>query len=139
MPHEFHILIPTVCPDGPPSGAALAEFCRDAEDHGFGGLWVIERLFHQATVLDAYTTLTWAAAHTTRLRLGTGVMLMPIRNPALMARQMATLDRLSGGRVTIGISLGGREEEHATIGATYKQRVRRLEEGTKVLRLLFAG
>lgn len=136
---EFHILIPTVYPEGPPKAAALVDFFHDAEAQGFGGLWVIERLFHQTTVLDAYTTLTWAAANTRRVRLGTGVALMPIRNPALFARELGTLDTLSGGRVTLGVSLGGREEEHATMRANLRQRARRLEEGTEVLRLLFKG
>lgn len=133
------ILIPTTYPDGLPQTADLGGFFRAAEELGFGGLWVIDRLLHQTAVLDGFTTLTWAAAHTSRVRLGTAVLLMPFRNPALLARQIATVDALSGGRVTLGISLGGRENEHATVRATYRQRARRLEEGIEVLRLLFGG
>lgn len=136
---DIHILIPTTYPDGPPDAAGLGGFCRAAEDLGFGGLWVIDRLFHQTVVLDGFTTLTWAAALTSRVRLGTAVLLMPFRNPALLARQIATVDALSGGRVTLGISLGGRENEHATVHATYRQRARRLEESIAVLRGLFGG
>jgi probable F420-dependent oxidoreductase len=133
------ILIPTTCPDGLPKAADLAAYFRAAEDLSFGGLWIVDRLFHTTTVLDGFTTLTWAAAHTSRLRLGSAVLLMPFRNPALLARQVATVDALSGGRVTLGISLGGRENEHASVRATYRQRARRLEEGVEVLRLLFGG
>lgn len=133
------ILIPTTFPDGPPAAGDLASFFRAAEELGFGGLWVVDRLFHQTVVLDGFTTLVWAAAQTSRVRLGSAVLLMPFRNPALLARQIGTLDSLSGGRVTLGVSLGGRENEHATIGATYRQRARRLEEGVEVLRQLFAG
>jgi probable F420-dependent oxidoreductase len=136
---RIDILIPTTCPDGLPKAAELAAYFRAAEDLGFGGLWVVDRLFHTTTVLDGFTTLTWAAAHTSRVRLGSAVLLMPFRNPALLARQMATVDALSGGRVTLGISLGGRENEHATVRATYRQRARRLEEGVEVMRLLFSG
>jgi probable F420-dependent oxidoreductase len=136
---RIDILIPTTYPDGLPRADDLAAFFRAAEDLGFGGLWVIDRLFHQTPVLDGFTTLVWAAAHTSRVRLGSAVLLMPFRNPALFARQVATVDALSGGRVTLGISLGGRENEHATIGASYKQRARRLEEGVQVMRLLFGG
>jgi len=133
------ILIPTTYPDGPPKAADLSAFLRSAEDLGFGGLWVIDRLFHQTAVLDGFTTMVWAAACTSRVRLGSAVLLMPFRNPALLARQIATVDTLSGGRVTLGISLGGRENEHATVGATFRQRARRLEEGIEVLRQLFTG
>jgi len=136
---RIDILIPTVCPDGVPKAADLGAYFRTAEDLGFGGLWVVDRLFHTTTVLDGFTTLTWAAAHTSRLRLGSAVLLMPFRNPALLARQIATVDALAGGRVTLGISLGGRENEHATVHATFKQRPRRLEESVEVLRLLFGG
>jgi len=136
---RIDILIPTVCPDGVPKAADLSSYFRAAEDLGFGGLWVVDRLFHTTPVLDGFTTLTWAAAHTSRLRLGSAVLLMPFRNPALLARQIATVDALSGGRVTLGISLGGRENEHATVHATFKQRPRRLAEGVEVLRLLFGG
>jgi probable F420-dependent oxidoreductase len=133
------ILIPTTFPDGLPAAGDLGSFFATAEDLGFGGLWVIDRLFHQTPVLDGFTTMVWAAAHTNRVRLGSAVLLMPFRNPALFAREIATVDALSGGRVTLGISLGGRENEHATIGATYRQRTRRLEESIEVLRLLFGG
>jgi alkanesulfonate monooxygenase len=136
---RIDILIPQVYPDSTPKAADLAAFFRTAEDLGFGGLWVTERLFHKTFVLDGLTTLNWAAAYTNRMRLGTAVLLMPIRNPALLARQVGTLDTLSGGRVALGLSLGGRENEHASAGATYRQRARRLEEGIEVLRRLFAG
>jgi probable F420-dependent oxidoreductase len=136
---RIDILIPQAFPDGLPTAEDLTAFMRAAEDSGFGGLWVIDRLFHQTPVLDGYTTMVWAAANTRRVRLGSAVLLMPFRNPALLARQIATVDALSGGRVTLGISLGGRENEHATVGATYRQRARRLEEGVEVLRRLFGG
>jgi probable F420-dependent oxidoreductase len=136
---RIDILVPQTYPDGLPPAQDLSAFMRAAEDLGFGGLWVIDRLFHQTPVLDGYTTMVWAAANTSRVRLGSGVLLMPFRNPALLARQIATLDALAGGRVTLGISLGGRENEHASVGATYRQRARRLEEGVEVLRRLFGG
>jgi probable F420-dependent oxidoreductase len=133
------ILIPTTYPGDLPKMADLLAYFKSTEDLGFGGLWVIDRLFHQTPVLDGWTTLTWAAAATSRVRLGTAVLLMPLRNPALLARQAATVDAMSGGRVTLGVSLGGRENEHATVSATYPQRARRLEEGLEVMRKLFAG
>jgi probable F420-dependent oxidoreductase len=136
---RFDILIPQTFPDGLPAASDLSDFMRAAEDLGFGGLWVIDRLFHQTPVLDGYTTMVWAAANTSRVRLGSAVLLVPFRNPSLLARQIATVDALSEGRVTLGVSLGGRENEHATVGATYRQRARRLEEGVEVLRQLFAG
>ncbi len=98
--------------------ADLAAYFRTAEDLGFGGLWIVDRLFHTTPVLDGFTTLTWAAACTSRVRLGSAVLLMPFRNPALLARQVATVDARSGRtRVTLGISPGGRENEHATVRA----------------------
>ncbi len=125
---RIDIFIPSTFPDGLPQLADLTAYFKTAEDLGFGGLWGRDRLFHQTPVLDRYTLMVLAAAATTRVRIGSAVLLMPFRNPALFARQIATLDALSGGR----------ENEHATVHATYKQRVRRLEESVEVLRLLFS-
>ena len=73
-------------------------------------------------VAQPLTLLTWVAGLTTRVRIGTSVMLSSYLNPVLVAKAAATLDCLSGGRLTLGISTGGTEAEYRSIGIPYGQR-----------------
>ncbi|MBI3330472.1 MAG: TIGR03619 family F420-dependent LLM class oxidoreductase, partial [Nitrospinae bacterium] len=82
--------------------------------------------------------LTCAAAVTSRIRLGTSVLLFVLRNPILMAKTAATLDYLSGGRLILGVSLGGRDNEFEPLGVSMKQRVSRLEENLAVMQKLWS-
>ena len=83
------------------------------------------------------TLLACAAAVTGRIRLGTSVLLFVMRNPALVAKTISTIDYLSGGRVTLGISLGGRDNEYEPMGVDVKRRVGRFTEGLEVMRRLW--
>src|SRR5205814_1029846 len=79
---------------------------------GLDALWTEDRIFHQANLLDPLMLLASAASSTRRIRLGTAVLVLTLRNVAVVARQVSTLHHLSGGRVELGISLGGRPEEY---------------------------
>lgn len=136
---RFGLLVPTAYPQSPPSAEELARFFRRADDLGFDSLWVIDRIFHPNPVLEPLAVLTWAAAVTHRIRLGTAVLLLAFRNPVLVAKYTATLDFLSGGRLTLGVSLGGRPEEYTALGVPLRQRPSRLEENLEVMRLLWTG
>ena len=121
-----------------PSLQEYAAFFRQAEDLGFDSLWVIDRVFHHIGIMDPLTLLTSAATLTSRIRLGTAVLLLAFRNPVLVAKSAATLDCLSGGRLTLGVSLGGRDKEWPALGVPVKQRVSRFRENLAIMRQLWA-
>jgi probable F420-dependent oxidoreductase len=134
---KIGLMIPGSYASAMPPPSAFNEFFQRAEELGFDGLWVIDRIFHDLNVLDPLTLLTHAAAATSRVRLGTAVLLFAFRNPVLVAKTAATLDYLSGGRLTLGVSLGGRDYEFASQGVPIKQRVSRLRENLTVMRKLW--
>jgi len=113
---------------------ALADAAIAAEAAGFESVWAGEHVVlpdpqappspmaPQDLALDPLLALAWAAAHTTRVRLATGIVIMPQRNPVVLAKQVASLDVLSGGRVTLGIGVGYLEPEFRAIGANYADR-----------------
>ena len=126
--------------DGPlPSKAQYVEFFRHAERLGFHGLWTEDRLFHDANLLEPLTLLTLAAGATERMVLGTAVLLLSMRNAPELARRLSSLDYLSGGRVELGVSLGGRPGEYPGLGLKQSERVPRLRENMLVLRALLRG
>jgi probable F420-dependent oxidoreductase len=138
-------------PDG------LARVARLAEDAGFESLWPPEHVVVPAHVTSRYPFnaegrlrnnptiprpdplmwLAFAAAATSRIKLGTGVLLLPLRNPVLLAKETATLARLSGGRLILGIGLGWMREEYDVLASNWSDRGRRAEEYIAVLRELW--
>jgi len=133
------IHLPGASSSGLAGGQEYAAFCREAEALGFDALWVEDRLFHPAEVADALTLLTWAAANTTRVLLGTAVLLLNLRRAPLVARQVSTLRQLAGDRVALGVSLGGSREEYAAVGVPFERRVGAFREGIAELRGLLGG
>jgi len=112
----------------------LAVAARAAEAAGFDSLWAGEHVIlpdpqvppspmaPQDPALDPLLGLCWAAAATSTLRLATGIVILPQRNPVVLAKQVATLDVLSGGRFTLGIGVGYLEPEFRAIGADFEER-----------------
>ncbi len=131
------IQVPIFWGDRVPETQQLLAFFQRADELGFHSLWVVDRLLHPKNVPHSLTILTYAAACTTRIGLGTAVFLLSLRNPVDVARQTATLDVLAGGRLTLGVSLGGWENEYPAVNAPKEQRIGRLEEGIAVLRKLW--
>lgn len=97
--------------EGDTDPGALAETVTATEELRFDSLWLAERI--TTGTPDPIAGLAYAAALTRRLKLGTGVMILPGRNPAVVAKQLATLDRLSGGRLLVTFGLGGEPAERA--------------------------
>jgi probable F420-dependent oxidoreductase len=131
---EYALRIPSVQPAGP---AALRAFITRAEELGFSSIWAGDHVFSGVDVLQPLHLLTWVAALTTRVRLGTAVMLSSYLNPVLLAKAAATLDCLSGGRLILGMSIGGTPAEYSSIGVPIEQRVGRLIESIEIMRLLW--
>lgn len=88
---------------------------------------------------DPLIWLTWMAALTRRLRLMTGVLILPQRNPLVLAKEIATIDHLSGGRMSLGIGVGWLKEEFAALGVPFEARGRRADEYIEAMRALWAG
>jgi probable F420-dependent oxidoreductase len=88
--------------------------------------------------LDPFLTLTYAAAATTKARLATGICLVPQRNPLILAKEIATLDRLSGGRFALGVGIGWLKEEFDALGVPFERRARRTREYIEVMRKLWS-
>ncbi len=85
-------------------------------------------------ILEALTTLAYMAAVTVRVTLGTEVLVLPQRQPAVVAKQVSTIDTLSGGRVRLGIGVGWQESEYEALGADFRTRGRRMDEAIRLLR-----
>src|SRR4030095_3031937 len=121
------------------SGEAYAEFYRQVEALGLDAVWTEDRIFHAANMLDPLMLLASAAATTRRIQLGPALLVLTLRAAAVVARQASTLHHLSGGRLALGVSLGGRPEEYAAVGVAMNRRVTVFQESVTVLRWLLAG
>jgi probable F420-dependent oxidoreductase len=132
--------LPQLLPDEAPD--VVRRYAVRAEELGFAGLWSLDSVPGSATsrvpLLDGLHLLTSAAAVTATIRLGIAVIVLPARNPAQLAKELATIDRLSGGRLTVALGIGRKEPTAAGLGLPTGHRARRLEEGVEVLRALWA-
>jgi probable F420-dependent oxidoreductase len=126
----------------------LASFAARAEGAGYASLWTFQRLlvpegsqmqpvYH--SVLDPMVALGYAAASTSRIRLGVALINLPFVSPAYLAKQATTVDVLSGGRLDLGLGIGWMPEEFTATGASMARRGARAEEYVAVLRTLWAG
>ena len=135
---RFGIYLPSVGWDELPTPTELIDYSMTAERLGFDSVWVEDRLLHpRLGILEALTTLNFVASRTERIRLGTCVLLVNLRNPLSLAKSLATLDYLCGGRVILGTSLGGNPTEYEVSGTSMKTRVARFEETLKAMRALW--
>jgi alkanesulfonate monooxygenase SsuD/methylene tetrahydromethanopterin reductase-like flavin-dependent oxidoreductase (luciferase family) len=120
------------------SGAQLTEWARRAEARGFSSLGTIDRVAYPN--LEMLTALAAAAAVTERIGLATTVLLGPLRgNAVALAKQVLSLHALSGGRMTLGIGLGGREDDYEIAGASMKTRGKVLDEMLERMREVWGG
>jgi alkanesulfonate monooxygenase SsuD/methylene tetrahydromethanopterin reductase-like flavin-dependent oxidoreductase (luciferase family) len=101
------VAIPQTFPDGRVDPRRIRDFLQRAEAIGFHSAWVVEHMFGTIPALAPVELLTYAAAVTERLRLGAAVLLTALRTPVHTAKSLATLDQLSGGRLIVGVGLGG--------------------------------
>lgn len=120
-----------------------------AEELGYHSVWTLQRLLvpehpdqrggavAYRSVLDAIVPLAFVAGHTSRIRLGLSVVNMPFFAPAVLAKQLTTLDILSGGRLDVGLGLGWMPQEYAAVGVPYRRRGARGEEFIAALRALW--
>jgi alkanesulfonate monooxygenase SsuD/methylene tetrahydromethanopterin reductase-like flavin-dependent oxidoreductase (luciferase family) len=118
--------------------AGIVEWARRAEAAGFSSLGTIDRIVYSN--FESLIALAAAAAVTERIRLVTDVLLSPLRaNTALLAKQTATIDRLSEGRLELGLAVGGREDDYAISGVDFHTRGRRFDRQLEDLERLWKG
>lgn len=116
----------------------LLDWARKAEAAGFSTLAMIDRVVYGN--YETIPTLAGVAAVTERIRLATTILLAPFRgNGALLAKQLATVDALSGGRLTVGIAVGGREDDYTATGVDFRARGRIHDEQLAEMRAVWAG
>lgn len=139
--------------------AGLVELAQGAEAAGFESVWTVEHVIfpdgYESTypydpsgkmpmtpdtpLPDPLIWLTWVAAVTTDLHLGTGILILPQRNPVVLAKELATLDDLAGGRLELGIGVGWLEEEFDALGVPFAKRGARTDDYVAAMRALWDG
>jgi probable F420-dependent oxidoreductase len=130
-----------------PKTASLQEmgaYLRRAEDLGFDSAFSIDHLLltppaYSCTWLEPLTLLSALSAVTRTIKLGTLVLVLPLRNPAYFAKEWATLDVISGGRSILGVGVGWHETEFELMGVPHKERGRRMDEMLELVTALWAG
>ena len=131
------IAIPQSFASSPIDALLIREFVAKAEALGYESLWVQEQIISDSAILEPVTLLTYAAALTAKVRLGTSVLLPLVRNPVQLAKSLATLDQLSQGRLTVGVGIGGPHVPEAVFGVPRENRARRFVEGLEVMKALW--
>jgi alkanesulfonate monooxygenase SsuD/methylene tetrahydromethanopterin reductase-like flavin-dependent oxidoreductase (luciferase family) len=119
------------------SGTAIADWARLAEERGFASVATIDRIVYPN--YDSLTTLAVAAGATTRIRLFTDILLAPLYPPVLLAKVTASLDAMSGGRLTLGLGVGGRPDDFAAMDRPFERRGRLMDETLDLLHRSWAG
>ena len=110
------------------------------DDSGYNSLWVGDHISFRGRIFDPLLQLAQAAVVSRRLSLGTSVLLLPLRHPTPVAKQVTTLDHLTEGRLILGVGVGGEfPREYAVCDVPHNERGARLAEGVTVLRKLFSG
>ena len=126
---------------------ALVRVAQAAETAGFDSLWAGEhhviatsssRIPAITRILNPVVALTFVAAHTRTVRLGTGILLLPQHQPLILAKELASLDVLCGGRLMVGIGVGWAEEEFEALGVPYRERGARADEYLAAMRAIWS-
>ena len=134
---RWGVAIPQVFLDEPTDMALVSSWAKKAEDLGYDSLWVQEGIVGSVPILEPVTLLSYVAAITDRVRLGTSVMVAPLRNPVQLAKSLSSLDHISRGRLTVGLGLGGNRDDVVPFGISPEQRVRRFVEIVDVMKALW--
>jgi probable F420-dependent oxidoreductase len=124
--------------------ALIRRFAEQAEAQGLDDVWVSEHIIvprdkfpRSPLFFDPVLSLTWAAAVTKRVRLGTSVLVLPMRHPLPLAKELATLHNFSEGRLILGAGSGWLAPEFAALGVPFNERGRRLDEGLAMMRAVW--
>lgn len=141
---KFGVILPSYGPQA--SRLSIVDTLLAAESLGFDSAWTTDHVAlpeadaeRFGNIFEALSTLGYLAAMTSRIRLGISALVLPQRNPVEIAKQLATLDVLSGGRIMLAAGVGWSAGEYANLGYSFKNRGKRMDEALQVLRTLWRG
>ena len=137
-PVPLGIAVPQVFLDSPIDMALVREFVTQAESLGYHSLWVQERIIGDSPILEPLGLLSYMAALTENIKLGTSMVIATTRNPVHLAKQFSSLDQMSRGRLIIGMGLGGRPQQYPLLdGPVEGGRARHFRESLAVMKALW--
>lgn len=138
------LILPNFGESSTPNG--MRQAAESAEKLGFDSIWVTEHIIVGPEGVDPYgrvyaplVTLGWIAGLTERIGLGTSIVLAPLHHPIHLAKEAATLQELSGGRLRLGLGMGWHEDEFRFMGIPFRGRGRRADEAIRLMRALWRG
>ena len=141
---HFGVVLPNYGRDATPD--AIRRTAELAEELEFDSVWTTEHIIVGPEGVDPYgrvydplVTLGWIAGRTQRVGLGTSIVLVPLHNPMHLAKEVATLQELSGGRFHLGVGVGWHEDEYRFMGVPFRERGRRADEALRLMRALWRG
>jgi probable F420-dependent oxidoreductase len=124
-----------------PDANALVEYGVKMEQMGFDSLWVWDHVLlgvqPNFPIIESLTLLTAVAARTKKIKLGTGILVLPMRNPVILAKQLASMDLLSNGRLLMGMASGWYRREFDAVGVPFEQRGKIMDENLDVMTRLW--
>lgn len=147
MPDHLKIGLTSINSGATSYPEALVHLAQAAETAGFDSLWAgehhvlpesSERFPPTNRILNPVVALTFVAAHTRTVRLGTGILLLPQHQPLVLAKELASLDVLSGGRLIVGIGVGWAEAEYEALGVPFRDRGARADEYLAAMRAIWS-
>jgi probable F420-dependent oxidoreductase len=123
---------------GAPDPGVFREVAVRAEELGYDSIWAGDHISYRNPILDLVVALSTFAAMTSRITLGAGIVLLPLRHPSVVAKEFASLDYLSGGRTILGVGVGGESgPDFDAVGVSPRERGARTDDAMKALRALF--
>jgi probable F420-dependent oxidoreductase len=123
-----------------PDLGRLRELAQAAEELGYDSIWAGDHISYRNPILDIVVALSTFAAATERITVGAGIVLLPLRHPSVVAKEFASLDHVSGGRVILGVGVGGESaKDFEAVGVDPRERGARTDEAMQALRALFRG
>src|ERR1700730_5924483 len=126
-----------------PDPQELMAYAINAEELGFDSVWVWDHIFLGCDppfpVIDSLTLLSAVATRTTRIKLGTGVLVLPLRNPVVLAKELSSLDWIAGGRLLLGMASGWYKREFDAVGVPFNERGRIMDRNLEILHRLCTG
>lgn len=141
---HFGVILPNFGRDSSPD--TIRRFAESAEELGYDSVWTTEHIIvgreavaRFGRVYDPLVTLAWIAGWTQGIGLGTSIVLVPLHNPMHLAKEVATLQELSGGRFTLGVGMGWHRDEFDFMGVEFRGRGRRADEAIRLMRAIWDG
>jgi probable F420-dependent oxidoreductase len=141
---HFGVILPNYGLDS--SAEGIRRTTELAVELGFDSVWTTEHIIvgpegvdPYGRVYDSLVTLGWIAGWTERIGLGTSIVLVALHHPMRLAKEVATLQELSGGRLRLGIGVGWHEDEYRLMGVPFNERGRRVDESVRLMRALWSG